>query len=40
MKNPALSEIAQFLSENASHAPSPSKQLITPTEILESALEL
>ena len=30
----------QHQSESASHAPSPSKQLITPTGILESALKL
>ena len=40
IKNPAQSEIAQHQSESASHAPSPSKKLITPTEILESALKL
>ena len=39
-ENPAWSEIAQLLSENASHAPSPSKQLITLTQILESALKI
>ena len=39
-KNPAWSEIVQHQSESASYAPSPSKQLITPAEIRESALEL
>ena len=40
MKNPAWSEIFQHQSESTSHAPPLSKQLITPTQILESALEL
>ena len=39
-KESAWSEIAQHQSESASHAPSPSKQLVTPIQMFESALEL
>ena len=39
-KESAWSEIAQHQSESASHAPSPSKQLVIPIQMFESALEL
>ena len=39
-KNPAQLKIVQYQSENASHAPPPSKGLIALTQILESAPEL
>ena len=40
IKNPARSKIVQHQSGSASHAPPPSKGLIAPTQILESAPEL
>ena len=38
-KNPAQLKIVQYQSENASHAPPSSKELIALTQILESAPE-
>ena len=40
IKNPARLKIVQHQSGSASHAPPPSKGLITPTQIIESAPEL
>ena len=40
IKNPARSKMVQHQSGSASHAPPPSKGLIAPTQILESAPEL
>jgi len=40
IKNPAWSKIVQHQIGSASHAPPPSKGLIAPTQILESAAEL
>jgi hypothetical protein len=40
INNPAQSKIVQNQSGSASHAPSPSRGLISPTQILRSAPEL
>ena len=40
IQNPARSKIVEHQSGSASHAPPPSKRLISPTQILESTPEL